>query len=160
MPMRVVASTPEDPLSKIRRVEEDYLKNEVFECVSYEWDESAEVKGKGGMMTAGDTTYYDPLYVLGADDRVLAFTLAHEREHWKEDPKKEGGKAERDADIFALNLLHQSHWTKAEAEKAVVDWGAYTLLYFEGTKQKEPDSLTEHVGANLELCGKIWDVQA
>lgn len=147
---------PEDPLLKIRRVEMDYLDPEVFEHVKYERDEGASVKEMGGIMTSKDTTYYDPLYVLGADDRVLAFTLAHERNHWGEDPTTEGGKSEREADEFALNLLRKCDWTRTDVEKVVFEWGAHILWYFKETRQGEPDSVEGNVGRLLALCEKIW----
>lgn len=152
----------DNPVEKIRWVVSNYLIPAIFEGLSFKaCDElnCADVREKGGVVTEGDVVFFDPDYVLTANDRVLAFVLAHEHGHWKQDIDDDA-EADNDADEHALMLLLKSGWDLGVTEACLAACKSHFEWYHELAKGTKLDSSEEpvpfRIGSNLVKLG-LWE---
>jgi len=121
-----------------------YMRALSLDAIEFRADSSGEAARLGGIYTAGDTICYDPQFLVGANERVLSFCLAHELGHrWFSsargrilaDNQAIPGEEllldleESFADAYAISKLYESGWHKEEMARCLNDWKSHMGSY-------------------------------
>ena len=165
---------------QLKKVISEYISALSFEGVNFKADDSSKAKQMGGSYFLNDTIYLDPLFLVGVEDRPLAFTLAHELGHrWfgeefikiflktldaesEVEAVREADELiahdENYADVYGIRKLFESGWNQNEMAKCLSDLKSHLESYSKriGRGAGSPRELNDWLSRIQIGCYFLW----
>jgi hypothetical protein len=143
-------------------------------------DESGDARNEGGAITRGETIYFDPAFLIGLDDRITTFVVAHEvgemkfpdfvQEFAETVPANDYAEFEKKvtslrdlhdnfADEFAIRKMYESGWILEEVAMCLSAYRSHQESYLEkhGRRETESTLLSDWLEVTSLVARKLWE---